>query len=404
MVTAVSTTVLSPKAAHQGGSRSAVSRPPLLPSDSDNAAAPRRPKGRDVSSRYMSSPCSNSSSSSTVKRSTSPLISRTAVSPDVSTTSLVAFPSAGKRSQSVERRQRVSPRPNLLDLRAGSSTDSRDTAAQKVLFTSTRSLTVSFQGQSFSFQVSKMKPSVTPSTVRRGTPERRKPSVNYASSVVEFADRSSKAAGSAGNVARALNDTMMLVRNSDNSDLPVESEVSSERNPVLRSDHQNESFMGCDGDSVTSSAVTPKLSKKTGFESPLSSPKGALNSRRYPSPAHGAVWPPSPSKLANPAASMPTRNASSMPSILCFAADLRSGRIGENKVADAHHLRLLYNRLLQWRFANARADWSLHAQELDARVNFALYKAKLYLLSQHLFCPISDILILVVTVCQLLNS
>ena len=41
------------------------------------------------------------------------------------------------------------------------------------LFTSTRSLSVSFQGESFSFQVSKAKPAPSPS-VRKGTPERKK--------------------------------------------------------------------------------------------------------------------------------------------------------------------------------------------------------------------------------------
>ncbi|KAK4751460.1 hypothetical protein SAY87_004942 [Trapa incisa] len=366
MVTTVSTALRS-KAAHQCGSHTAVVRPPLLPSVTDNVAAPGRPKGRDVSSHYLSSPCSNPSSSSIIKRSASPLISRTAASPDTSTPSVAAFPSATKRPQSVERRRGVSPRPNLLDLRAGNGINGRETAAQKVLFTSTRSLAVAFQGHSFSFQVSKIKPSPTPSSVRRGTPERRRPTVSYASSVVECADKSTKLAGSTGNVARALNEAMMLVGlNSNDSDLPTDAEVSAERNTLLRSDLQNEAFIGSDGESVTSSDLTPKLSKKTGFESPLSSPQGALNSRRYPSPAHRTVWPPSPSKISKPAASTPARNASTMPSILCFAADLRSGKIGENKVADAHELRLLYNRLLQWRLVNARADSSLRAQELDA--------------------------------------
>ncbi|OWM70794.1 QWRF motif-containing protein 2-like isoform X1 [Punica granatum] len=365
MVTAVST-ALSPKAAHQGGSRTAVSRSLLLPSDSDNAAAPRRPKGREVSSRYMSALSSNSFSPSTVKRSASPLISRTAASPAVSTPSPPAPPAAMKRSQSVQRRPVATPRQNLLDLRAGSGLNGRETAAQKVLFTSTRSLTVAFQGQSFSLQVSKTKPSPAATGVRRGTPERRKQAANYASSGAECADRIGKFAGSV-NVVRALNDTMMKVSLTSNSpDLAKAVEVCSNRNP-LRSDLQSEAFMDSDGESVTgSSDNTPKLSKKNGFENPLSSPKGALNSRRYQSPAHRPVWPPSPSKLATPAASTPARSASSMPSILCFAADLRSGRIGENRVADAHELRLLYNRLLQWRFVNARADSSLRAQELDA--------------------------------------
>ncbi|OWM86504.1 hypothetical protein CDL15_Pgr026396 [Punica granatum] len=113
MVTTVST-ALSPKAAQQGGSCIAISRSLLLPSNSDsnNAVASRRPNGREVSSRYMSALSSNSFSSSTVKRSASPLISRIAVSPAVSTSSLTAPPAAMKHSQSVERRPMATPRPS----------------------------------------------------------------------------------------------------------------------------------------------------------------------------------------------------------------------------------------------------------------------------------------------------
>ncbi|KAI5337762.1 hypothetical protein L3X38_017033 [Prunus dulcis] len=45
--------------------------------------------------------------------------------------------------------------------------------AQKLLFTSTRSLSVSFQGESYSLQVSKVKPTPSWST-RKGTLEKRK--------------------------------------------------------------------------------------------------------------------------------------------------------------------------------------------------------------------------------------
>ncbi|CAL1361417.1 unnamed protein product [Linum trigynum] len=45
------------------------------------------------------------------------------------------------------------------------------TNAQKLLITSTRSLSVSFQGESFVLQVSKTKPAPSPVSARKGTPE-----------------------------------------------------------------------------------------------------------------------------------------------------------------------------------------------------------------------------------------
>ncbi|PRQ47701.1 hypothetical protein RchiOBHm_Chr2g0102601 [Rosa chinensis] len=51
----------------------------------------------------------------------------------------------------VERRRTVTPRPNSLDLRAGNGAagGGEMSASQKLLVTSTRSLSVSFQGESY---------------------------------------------------------------------------------------------------------------------------------------------------------------------------------------------------------------------------------------------------------------
>lgn len=43
--------------------------------------------------------------------------------------------------------------------------------------------------------------------------------------------------------------------------------------------------------------------------------------------------------------------------------------MGENRIVDAHLLRLLYNRHLQWRFVNARADAALLVQRMRAERN-----------------------------------
>ena len=104
-----------------------------------------------------------------------------------------------------------------------------------------------------------------------------------------------------------------------------------------------------------------------------------MNSRGNLSPIRGPVRPASPSKLRT---SSPLRgmrnvlvsatlssNLSNTPSILSFAADVWRGKIGDNRIVDAHLLRLLHNRFLQWRFVNARADAALYAQKLNAEVN-----------------------------------
>jgi hypothetical protein len=131
--------------------------------------------------------------------------------------------------------------------------------------------------------------------------------------------------------------------------------------------------------------------KKFGSDSPVSSPKGVVNSRGQLSPIRGgALRPASPSKFGtlsgaslSPMRGMsPSRvrnavggvvssnlsNVSSTFSILSFAADIRRGRIGENRIVEVHLLRILHNRMLQWRFVNARADYVLSAQRLNVEV------------------------------------
>lgn len=134
--------------------------------------------------------------------------------------------------------------------------------------------------------------------------------------------------------------------------------------------------------------VPPKLhgTKKLLIDSPSSSPKGVSASRGLSSPLRGAVRPASPSRnvassnsspmrgtspsrVRNGLASTPlTSNLSSTSSILSFAADARRGKVGENRIVDAHHLRLLYNQHLQWRFANARADAAMVVKKGIAEV------------------------------------
>ncbi|XP_022158162.1 AUGMIN subunit 8-like [Momordica charantia] len=104
-------------------------------------------------------------------------------------------------------------------------------------------------------------------------------------------------------------------------------------------------------------------------------------SRLLPSPVRISVPLPSVSRGSSPARSRPstptrgvspsrTRQTSSSQSnsstsVLSFIADFK-GKKGANYIEDAHQLRLLYNRYMQWRFSNARAEALLDMQKADA--------------------------------------
>ncbi|XP_052180617.1 AUGMIN subunit 8-like isoform X2 [Diospyros lotus] len=65
----------------------------------------------------------------------------------------------------------------------------------------------------------------------------------------------------------------------------------------------------------------------------------------------------------SPSASL-SKQSSSSTSVLSFIADIRKGNKHANHIEDAHQLRLLYNRYLQWRYANAQADAALSTQKV----------------------------------------
>ncbi|KAK8646674.1 hypothetical protein V6N13_120454 [Hibiscus sabdariffa] len=418
------------------GQHQNLSRPPLLPSDPDNAIAPRRQKFREVTSRYLSTP--SSSSNSLMSSSSSSVAStKRCPSPFVSTS---MTPSANKRSQSVERRRAVTPRPNnSTNLRSSDGINiGALSAAQKLLFTSTRSLSVSFQGDSFSYQFTKAKPAPSPSAARKGTPEKRKPTAitttpgrgtdqmgnskterlpagfkqsNSLTRSVDCTDEGKRLNGSVnGNAVRALQNSMIDTGDStgvqfDHAASDTESVSSGSAGapesscngygeikrgprglivPARFLQETNSRLRRSDPISPVSKKNTAHSKKiapdKFSIDSPLSSPKGVVNSRGQSSPNRGSARPASPSKIGVPSTSSPLRGMSpskvrsgsasnlvNTQSILSFAGDVfKMGKIGENKGSDAHLLRLLHNRLLQWRFANARADAALSSETSNA--------------------------------------
>lgn len=143
------------------------------PRDRPNNGGQRRPRGKQVPSRYLSPSPSHSLSSSTTTTTTTTTTSSSSSSSSLKTSKRYPSPllsnSASnsnktpsfppKRSQSVDRR-RPSPSP-VTEM----------SAATKMLITSTRSLSVSFQGEAFSLPISKKK---EPVSHRKPTPERRR--------------------------------------------------------------------------------------------------------------------------------------------------------------------------------------------------------------------------------------
>ncbi|KAL6514617.1 hypothetical protein OROGR_020196 [Orobanche gracilis] len=443
-------------------------RPPFLPSEKDNGNGvpnnnnnsnnQRKPKPRVVSSRYMSPSTSStstsnsssissaSSSSSASRRFPSPLISRNS-NPSSNTPSL-----GPKRSVSADRR-RTGPHPTaartlMPDLNLKNSNASEFSAATKLLVTSTRRLSVSFQGEAFSLPISKTK--VTPSspnlsTVRKGTPERRRstplrvnvdhvenpklfdqhnrwPARNRLvttpiSKSLDYSGEKSKIIGS-GNGIRGLIDEKrppLDGKSSHDSESSVISELSTPCD-LIPSDSDSVSSDSTSGVQECGTNGPHRIDVSTRFwqetnrlrrlqdpRSPLSaSPSSKLivapkvkryssdgpslsSPRRMSSPVRGVIRPASPGKVMSPIGSSPLRahspsrirNAVSSisnsfldtPSVLSFAVDVRRGKVGENRISDAHLLRLMYNRHLQWMFVNVRTEAVLLAQKHNAEKN-----------------------------------
>ncbi|XP_068654626.1 QWRF motif-containing protein 2-like [Aristolochia californica] len=406
MVAAISATPTA-KTQQEGETRNQPSRPPLLPSEKDNGGfLSKRPKGREVTSRYLSTPSTPSSS----RRCPSPLVSRTTP---------LTEPSL-KRSQSVERRR--------------SSTGAGPTDAAKLLWTSTRSLSVSFQGESFSLPISKQKPAPNSSTTaaatldrsRKITPlrgktdgsrqsENSKPlehhrwpaarsrqSNQLTRSLDCTAEKTTRVAATPSAAVRASFDASNCVSAQELATSDTESVSSGSNSGVSET-------AGVGGGRSTPRRMavparfwqetnsrlrrlhdtsSPKIgtTKKIYSDSPVSSPR---TNRGLSSPLRGPARPASPSKLStsSPARGIPSPSrvrspasgsstsqlSNGTPSVLSFSLDVRRGKMGESKIEDAHLLRLLYNRHLQWQFANARANAALSVQRLTAKRN--LYNA-----------------------------
>ncbi|KAG8364207.1 hypothetical protein BUALT_Bualt19G0104300 [Buddleja alternifolia] len=439
-------------------------RTPLLPSEKDNnngvSKNQRKPKSKIVNSRYMMSPSSStspsnsSSSSASSRRFPSPLISR-------NSTPASNAPSLGlKRAVSADRGRPAVARPLITDLESKHCNANEVSAATKLLVTSTRRLSVSFQGEAFTLPISKTKvtpPSPNLSNVRKGTPERRRSGTPVRGKVdgggdqVENARPSDQHRWPARNrLVNPLSGGLNCNCGEKNGIISLQQAMIDERRPSLdgrsslgfglrsnselingNSVNHNELLMPSDlttsdSDSV-SSGSTSEVQECDRGSNGLNGPRGIAGSARFwketnsrlrrmidpgspqspgsklivppklkryssdgplsslgtmSSPIRGGIGQASPSKVMTPPsrAYSPARirNAVSTisnsfvetPSVLSFAVDIRRGKIGENRIVDAHLLRLLYNRHLQWRFVNARSEGVMLVQEHSVEMMF----------------------------------
>ncbi|TYH85320.1 hypothetical protein ES332_D02G257700v1 [Gossypium tomentosum] len=384
------------------------------PLNDNGSTVKRKPRGRQVPSRYLSpssSAATTMAAAAAAKLPTrfpSPLLSRSTNTTAVATTGNKTATVLPKRSQSVDRR------------RPGDQVSTELSAATKMLITSSRSLSVSFQGESFSIPVSKAKPQVG-CTSKAVTPERRKttPVRDHAENskpvdrhrwpgrTREGNSNSGSGSGSGSNpLSRSLDcygerkmlgSGAVMVKSLQQSLMLDANYVNEVSYDLTASDTDSVSSGSTNGGNGVSKGrngshnilVSARFWQETNSRlrrlqdpgSPLFTSPG---SRISAPKSLGSTRPASPSKLWTSSASSPLRglsparvrnavgggqmlgNSVNSPSILSFSADIRRGRMGEDRIVDAHTLRLLYNRYLQWRFANARAEATFMVQELNA--------------------------------------
>lgn len=403
-------------------------RAPLIQSEKNNGNT-RRPRTREVSSRYRSP---TPSASSGPRRCSSPNVTRTGT-----TTSTVSLP---KRAISAERRRPTTPSSPTSP---SPSTPVQDTSAEELLSrkmagnrlpeslwpSTMRSLSVSFQSDSFSLPVSKrekpaphavcdrtLRPSSnvvqkqgeTPPSSRKATPERRRSPLKGKNSSdqaensrpvdslnarlvdqhrwpsrmntkvtsgavtrsVDLSDKNRKIApntrpvtpssrrlsldGYSRPLQKSASELLSLISVDDNSlsmqksRLSTSSDRTISMNPVARSQ--------------TVSAPGSRL------PSPNKASVLSSSASRGVSPSRTKSVPSTPSRGSSPSRIRPSSPSRQQPktatSVLSFIADIKKGKKAANHIEDVHQLRLLYNRHLQWRYANARSDAVLHVQKV----------------------------------------
>ncbi|XP_071694505.1 uncharacterized protein [Rutidosis leptorrhynchoides] len=284
-------------------------RAPLLPSENDNTSPPlpRQQKPKDVKSRNLSStPSTNHKTYTTSSSSCSSSTTTTSSSNSVCT----------PKKQSKTK-------------------------------TFSRSLSVSFQGESFAIPVSKITKTENDGLRNgNGATERKKKAhgmqdKNFMTMSVDYASEKMKLNKSvSANAIKALRKS-------------ITSDTKSKYNNFEDLDHDvSDNVKGGGRRAIVVPArfwqETINLLKRP----PLLKKNKVLDDGLKHSPIRNGVG--------------SNNNMCNTPSILSFSADARRGKLGEKKIVDAHLLRMLHNKHLQWRFANAKVDAAMAVQRATA--------------------------------------
>ncbi|KAJ3702843.1 hypothetical protein LUZ61_006548 [Rhynchospora tenuis] len=402
-------------------------RSPLIPSEKDNAPISHlrhHRRSSSISNSTTTSYSSSSTSSSSSRRYPSPLLNP----PRPSTPPTLPQ----SRSRSADR-----SRPTNGPAVVPASTD-----AGASLCTTTRSLSVSFQGESFFIQTLRTKSAssgAAAGSARKPTPEKRRQ--------VALSENSRPVDRWPASMARSGRQPNPLAKSLDCSLEKKDSILATvhllQQSMVLSEDlTRRASFDGGDL-SVSSDTDSVSSGSNSGIHEFSLPPRAKTTSRGISVPARfwqetnsrlrrftepnsrmlGSGSPPIRKSLSDSPTSSPrgsirgspsplkTRTGSgagmgmgtgpapaNAPSIINFAAEVRRAKKGENRIEEAHKLRLLDNRHLQWRCVNARARAALSAQRSAAekylynawrctselRDAVAIKRIKLQLLTQRL--------------------
>ncbi|XP_078155212.1 QWRF motif-containing protein 2-like isoform X2 [Carex rostrata] len=344
-------------------------RPPLTPSDNSNAAvaSSRRPRNKEIASRYLSSYTASPSPSPTPSTSSS-----------YSSPSTRRFPSPAVSSRSVptphQRRSSSVDRSRPSTASTTTSTSSTTTTT-----TTTRSLAVSFQGGSFFYQTSRAKPTPTPGRISLEYSQQNRPWP----AAVRSLDYSST--GHSGGVEDK----------GGNGEVSGSSDTDSVSSGSNSGSHE---FMLPPRAKVTSRGICVParfFQESHDRQRPVRHPSPSKITS--PSPTRG-MSSPLRARGGSPAVSQANQQPFNAPSILSFAMEVRRAKKGEYRIEEAHLLRLLDNRHLQWRWVNAKFNSTIQDQKQiseknlynawrsisELRESVAIKRMKLQLLNQDL--------------------
>ncbi|EPS60645.1 hypothetical protein M569_14157, partial [Genlisea aurea] len=392
-----------------------TARQPLVPTENKNGTS-HHSRSRELSSRCRSPVPSGGT------------VPKRYPSPNARNVSLSSSLSTAKRSVSVEKKHHLRPSSSSSSSTPVQDVNGEELFVRKQsnsklpesLWPSTmRSLTVSFQSDAYAVPVSKKEKPVShtssdrtprlPSNVshkqgevhasRRPTPGRKrtplkgsnasesensKPVDSLHHRLVEQHQWPSRKSGKVSNdLNRSIVDLFdktskfSLLSSSRRTDTPSSRRLSLDgaTKPALRSSSDLLMQISRDdcsikrlGPSISSDRVQMVNAAARALFTPGMRPQSPSPYRgNSPSRTRATIPSSRGTSPSRPRQSSPTRQPQIPTSVLSFIVDIKKGKKAVNHIDDAHLLRILYNRQLQWRFVNAQMDAALQSQKVKAQ-------------------------------------